>query len=175
MTPSPSFWRCSLRSGQRRKEGFFAMSITACHNCQKGVGDWCIPCKRISQDDIRIQHTPKNKDEYTISRAQPKSEKVTPFSEETENALRILLTSFAQLPSTTIIIFHCLLRGMTITETARLLGESRAFVFTRMKNDTEKWPWLDVVYRTGRKIGFKKQIQGYTGKRLNLDRLIKAE
>ena len=151
MTPSPSFWRFSLRFAQRRKEGFFAMSITACHNCQKGVGDWCIPCNRISQDDIRIQRQPHNKSEFQATTVQPKGEQVTPFSEETENALRIFLSTLAQLPTATVVIFHSFLRGRTLNETAKFMGESKATTYARMKNSIECFPWLAGVYRTGKR------------------------
>lgn len=84
--------------------------VTACHNCDRGPGDACLTCKRIDQDDIRIEREPKNVNpelgeaSYTPDPAAaidgyepPPAKTATGLPEGDEDALRLFLATVTSL------------------------------------------------------------------------------
>ena len=65
--------------------------ISACHNCRIGPSKACLACRRVSQDDIRIQHTPHNRSELQATTTAPASRKATDLPDEIEDKLRRFL------------------------------------------------------------------------------------
>lgn len=81
--------------------------ISACHNCQYYGTRRCLKCKRIEQDDIRIQHTPHNRDELTVSHIQQPSTPATRLPEDVEDILRRLLCTVTALaPLDALLVLH---------------------------------------------------------------------
>lgn len=72
-------------------------TVFACHNCTKGRGLHCVHCRRVDQDDIRIQHSPHNKAEFQTSTIQTASGRATSLPEDAEDALRRFLATVAGL------------------------------------------------------------------------------
>jgi len=71
--------------------------VIACHNCKVGPSRACFTCRRVSQDDIRIAHTPHNRSEMQIAANYAPSAKATNLPDEDEDALRKLLATVAGL------------------------------------------------------------------------------
>lgn len=88
----------------------------------------CVTCKRGTQhDDIRIQHSPHNRDELTRSTIQPPSEPCTALPEADENELRRLFCTFSGLsPLAAIAARHLARGGTSRTVAAAIENFSRA-------------------------------------------------
>jgi len=88
----------------RKFFGKVSRKVCACHVCERGPGEVCWRCRRISQDDIRIERTPKNeRPDLTIERAAPADAGRDPAQATTlpptvEDTLRRLLATVASLP-----------------------------------------------------------------------------
>ena len=91
-----------------------------CLDCSHGnrnkemPGPYCWTCKRGTEhDDIRIKHSPHNRDELTRSTIQPPSEPCTVLPEEDEDELRRLFSTFTALHPLAVIAARHLARGGT--------------------------------------------------------------
>lgn len=92
------------------------MSIAACHNCKTGPGAHCADCKRVSQDDIRIQHTPHNRSELQAATIQPRSERATPLPVDVEQKLRAFLFDLFDLsPIRLLLLQHVRQHGTPVS------------------------------------------------------------
>lgn len=90
--------------------------ITACHNCKIGPGPACQHCKRVNQDDIRIQHTPHNRSELQATAPQTASEKATNLPEDIENTLRTFLYDLFDLsPVELLLLQHVRKHGTPVS------------------------------------------------------------
>ena len=129
----------------------------ACHNCKRGRGDWCILCKRVDSDDIRIRKTPHNRDELTAARtvAADTRSAVTPFAPDAEDALRALLSVLAELPPNVVLILHGLLNGKSLVEIGALTGDTKQTVCARLKAAMQRFPWIGVFYKTVKRGGWR--------------------
>ena len=89
--------------------------ITACHNCRIGPSKACLTCRRVSQDDIRIQHTPHNRSELQATAPAPASRKATDLPDEVEDKLRRFLFDLFDLnPIQLLLLQHVRLRGTPV-------------------------------------------------------------
>ena len=93
--------------------GIIECKVCACHNCKNGVGQHCITCRRINQDDIRIKRNPHNinpeltKELTTSADAGKEPELATPINPNAEDVLRLMLATFAALsPLELLLVIH---------------------------------------------------------------------
>jgi hypothetical protein len=90
--------------------------ITACHNCRRGIGKHCETCNRVSQDDIRIQHTPHNKSELQAAMPQAASEQATGLPSDIEDKLRQFLFDLFDLdPIQLLLLQHIRRHGTPVS------------------------------------------------------------
>ena len=136
-----------------------------CSKCRLGeglAGDRSISLDAIldSTESRILDVAPNVETVYTFDPGEidePKREKVncaTRFSEETEEALKRLLYSFAALSPEVLKILHGLLNGLTLAEIARREGISKQLMQYRYKKALKIAPWLAVL-RGGRDTGGK--------------------
>ena len=134
-----------------------------CHNCRRGCGEWCIACRRVDFDDIAIRCSPHDAHaEITAEcRADPRAAipcgeppqppRITPFTPETEDALRTLLSELAQLPPHAVLLLHGLLNGKTVAEIGRMTGDTRQTAHARLKTAVRRFPWMGGLCGIGRR------------------------
>ncbi len=84
-----------------------------CHNCPKGRGPHCATCRRVDQDDIRIQHSPHNKAEFQASSIQAASGQATALPDEIEDTLRRFLFDLFDLNPTQYLLLRHVIQGGT--------------------------------------------------------------
>ena len=87
--------------------------ITACHNCRIGPSKACLTCRRVSQDDIRIQHTPHNRSELQGTTTAPASRKATDLPDEVEDKLRRFLFDLFDLDPIQLLMLQHVKQGGT--------------------------------------------------------------
>lgn len=79
------------------KETLARFFLSQCKNCKRGT----------KHDDIRIQHSPHNRDELTRSTIQPPAEPCTALPEAVEDTLRRLLKTITALdPFDVLLLLH---------------------------------------------------------------------
>lgn len=88
-------------------------NVYTCHNCPDGRGPHCARCRRVDQDDIRIQHTPHNRAELQAAAAQPTSERATGLPAEVEDRLRRFLFDLFDLSPVQLIMLRHVKHGGT--------------------------------------------------------------
>ena len=84
-----------------------------CHNCPKGRGQHCVRCRRVDQDDIRIQHSPHNRSELQAAAIQPPAEQATNLPSDIEETLRRFLFDLFDLDPTQLMLLRHVKRGGT--------------------------------------------------------------
>ncbi len=89
------------------------MNIIACHSCSKGVGKHCETCRRVSQDDIRIAHSPHNRSELQATTIRQPSQQATALPEDVEDTLRRLLCTITELKTLDILLLVHIAKGGT--------------------------------------------------------------
>lgn len=99
------------------------MNIIACHSCRKGVGKHCEACRRVSQDDIRISHSPHNRSELQATKIQQPSEQATALPEDVEDTLRRLLCTITGFKTLDIVLLIHIAKGGTPGNFGRALNE----------------------------------------------------
>ena len=123
-----------------------------CHNCQRGRGQHCITCKRITQDDIRIQHKQHNREELQAATIAHPWGKVTNLPADVEDALRHFLFAVTSLDALQFIAaLHLLRRGRrrALAETIRAFAaDVRAHIGKPNFNRATVWAkWKNVIGR----------------------------
>ena len=84
--------------------GIISRRVNTCHNCKRGVGDHCIYCKRVNQDEIRMMKATHNvnpgltKDPKTENADAQTQEPATNLQPNVEDVLRVMFATFANLP-----------------------------------------------------------------------------
>lgn len=84
-----------------------------CHNCPKGLGAHCARCRRVDQDDIRIQHSPHNRAELQATTTHPPSEQATALPAEIEDKLRRFLFDLFDLDPIQLLLLRHVKQGGT--------------------------------------------------------------
>ena len=84
-----------------------------CHNCPRGRGPYCARCKRVDQDDIRIQHSPHNRAELQAAAIHPPSERATTLPAEVEDKLRRFLFDLFDLDPIQLLLLRHVKQGGT--------------------------------------------------------------
>lgn len=84
-----------------------------CHNCPQGRGPHCVHCKRVNQDDIRIQHSPHNRTELQAATIRPASEKATNLPDDIEDTLRRFLFDLFDLDPIQLMLLRHVKQGGT--------------------------------------------------------------
>ena len=123
-----------------------------CHNCQRGRGQHCITCKRITQDDIRIQRQHHNREELQAATIKHPWGKVTNLPADVEDALRHFLFAVTSLDALQFIAaLHLLRRGRrrALAETIRTFAaDVRAHIGKPNFNRATVWAkWKNVIGR----------------------------
>lgn len=86
------------------KETLARFFLSQCKNCKRGT----------QHDDIRIQHSPHNRDELTRSTIQPPAEQCTNLPKSVENTLRIMFNTITGLdPLDAMLLLHVAKGGTT--------------------------------------------------------------
>ncbi len=86
------------------------MTSYTCHNCTKGVGEWCISCRRVDQDDHRIAHAPHIRDDRTPC-APTRNPKSTPLDEDAEDKFRRYIFDLRDLSQMQWVMLHHVWHG----------------------------------------------------------------
>lgn len=97
--------------------------ITACHSCRRGRGEHCLTCRRVEQDDIRIAHSPHNRDELTASAPSAGSGQCTDLPGETEDRFRQSLMALFDLSPIELLLVQHVMRGRTFASFGDVLGK----------------------------------------------------
>lgn len=84
-----------------------------CHNCPKGRGQHCVRCERVTQDDIRIQHSPHNRSELQAAAIRPPSEQATTLPADIEDTLRRFLFDLFDLDPIQLLFLRHVKQGGT--------------------------------------------------------------
>ena len=87
--------------------------ITACHNCRIGPSKACLTCRRVSQDDIRIQRTPHNRSELQATTTPTAGRKSTDLPDEIEDKLRRFLFDLFDLDPIQLLMLQHVKQGGT--------------------------------------------------------------
>ncbi len=107
------------------------MNIIACHSCTKGVGKHCETCRRVSQDDIRIAHSPHNRSELQATTIHEPSEQATALPPDVEDTLRRLLCTITGFKTLDILLLVHIAKGGTPSNFGRavnaLMAEARTY------------------------------------------------
>ena len=117
-----------------------AHGVQGCHNCRRGTGEWCIGCKRVNRDDIRIERTPHNvrpglaAEPFAPSDAGGEPGRATRLAPRLEDTLRLFLATFAAMPP--LGILHVVHKATRRTDT--VADFLRQFVATMALADIEK-------------------------------------
>ena len=126
--------------------------ITACHNCRRGIGKHCETCKRVSQDDIRIQHTPHNRSEMQAAMPQPASEQATGLPGDIEDKLRQFLFDLFDLdPIQLLLLQHVRRHGTPVSFRAYFAKFLKNSI--KYGNRAHKERWEQMVDEVGANIG----------------------
>ena len=126
--------------------------VTACHNCRLGVGKHCETCKRVSQDDIRIQHTPHNRSEMQAAMPQPASEQATGLPSDIEDKLRQFLFDLFDLdPIQLLLLQHVRRHGTPVSFRAYFAKFLKNSI--KYGNRAHKERWEQMVDEVGANIG----------------------
>ena len=93
-----------------------------CHNCPQGRGKHCARCRRVDQDDIRIQHSPHNRAELQAAAIHPASEQATTLPADIEDTLRRFLFDLFDLDPIQLMLLRHVKQGGTPTTFGRVFA-----------------------------------------------------
>ena len=139
--------------------------IPACHNCKRGVGDWCIKCQRVTQDDIRIRNAPHaievtaavRQRDYDAPPDRDSAHTVTAdLSADAEDKLRRAMASLFSLDPIDLLLVQHLMRGGKLADFHRVTdrlektigryhGSPRALAWARKEQILHKFPQFRAV------------------------------
>lgn len=126
--------------------------ITGCHSCKIGPGDACATCKRASQDDIRIAHTPHNRSELQAALPQPTSEQATTLPADIENTLRCFLFDLFDLdPIQLLLLQHIRQHGTPVSFRSYFAKFLKSSIKYGVRESRDEWE--QTVDRIGANIG----------------------
>lgn len=126
--------------------------VIACHNCRLGVGKHCETCRRVSQDDIRIQHTPHNRSEMQAAMPQAASEQATSLPADIEDTLRQFLFDLFDLdPIQLLLLQHVRRRGTPVSFRHYFAKFLKASI--KYGDRAHKERWEQMVDEVGANIG----------------------
>lgn len=112
----------------------------ACHNCTKGRGKHCAQCRRVDQDDIRIQHSPHNRAELQPAAIHPASEQVTTLPADIEDTLRRFLFDLFDLnPLQLMLLRHVKQDGTPTTFGRAFSSFLKSSIIYGKRNHRDRW------------------------------------
>ena len=150
--------------------------ITACHNCKKGPSKACVACKRVSQDDIRIQHTPHNRSELQAAQIQQPRGNVTALPEDVEDILlRLLCTVTALDPVDALLLLHVAKGGTpnTFADTLKAIDRELKTYGKRISRATAQAKWNAVISKFAPFAALRSWGIGHGGRKAR--KRVKAE
>ncbi len=157
--------------------------VTACHNCDRGPGAACITCKRIDQDDIRIEREAKNVNPelgeatYTpdpaaaIDGGDDAQQGATTLPADDEDALRRFLATVTGLDALAFLVaLHFARRGRSrnLAQAVRdFAADVRAYKASArgMRRATIQAKWETLVAKIPALAVFRSWAQGHGGRK----------
>lgn len=145
--------------------------ITACHSCKRGLGEWCIQCKRIAQDDIRIEHAPHNRDELTAATLQPQSppRPLANLPAEAEDALRQAVMALTDLdPLDALLLLHVAKGGTPSSFGKTLLSvivKAERYTGDGMSRATASYRWRSICDTFAPFAALRQWPKGHGGRK----------
>ena len=146
-----------------------------CLKCQHGnrnkemPGPFCWTCKRATEhDDIRIRHSPHNRDELTPSTIQPPAEPCTALPEAVEDTLRRFIYTLTELdPLEILAALHLARRGTSRTVAAAIENYAaaiRTYHGGRMSRATLKNKWEALIQAVPELAAARSWAEGQGGR-----------
>lgn len=98
----------------------------ACHNCKRGRGQWCVKCRRVDQDDQRIQRRPSFSENNTRPAFPNKpSERATSLPVDVEDTLRIAMCGLFDLKPLELLLVQHIVHGRPLSTFGEAIEQVR--------------------------------------------------